>query len=409
VLAEPKTGQAYRHMERGQNLERQGRLDEAMLEFKHAIEADPSIPSAHVALGQHYRRKGLLTKAADELHTAALLSADYASYFELGRILSELERYQDAQEAFQQCLSIDPDEPSARYELASVLYAQGDFTQALQQLQALAPDFPTDLELQTAIAECYLALRDYGAAESILARALDEAPPEDDREDLYEAWLVARRHLEFDPQPDLSVKDMLYAEQGILCLGTRHDNGLDIPVYENHTFTYGDIAATCRRLVALQGGLRWPLRAVAAVDSSALPLTIALSQLLQLPTEPLEAAGKGGLTLVILAAVARPEIWQVTRERMSGPVRSFGLALTWQPDQGPVPDVVGLLCRGRCLMPWQRSPKPSPEAAAASILRAYAAQSGDDNVAAQIAYYKRHHSLLRFAGDVMIGAENRTV
>ena len=58
--------QAYQHLEKGQSLESQGLLDEAMLEFKRAVEADPRIATARNALGNHYRRKGLLTKAADE-------------------------------------------------------------------------------------------------------------------------------------------------------------------------------------------------------------------------------------------------------------------------------------------------------------------------------------------------------
>jgi tetratricopeptide (TPR) repeat protein len=409
VLAESKTGQAYRHIERGENLERQGRLDEAMLEFKQAIEADPSIPGAHVALGQHYRRKGLLTKSADEFHTAALLSGDYLSYFELGRVLAELERFDEAGEAFEHCLTLETDDPSARYELASVLYARGAFDRALQQLEALVSDYPDDLELQTAMSDCYLSLADYAAAEQVLVRALERAAPEDDISDLREALFVARRHLEFPPQKALNIKDLLYAEQGIMCLGTRHDNGVDIPVYEDHLFTYSDVAATCRRLVAMQRHFRWPLGAVSAADDKATPLALAVAALLELPTRPLEELREGELALITLAAVAHPEFWQVTTEHITSPIRSFALALTWHPDEGPVTDLIGILCSGKCVLPWQRLRRPSPEAAAASILRAYAAQPDDDNLATQIAYYGREHRLLRFSDDVLVAHRGQQV
>ncbi len=401
MLAESKTGQAYQHIERGQNLERQGRLDEAMLEFKQAIEADPRIPGPHLALGQHYRRKGLLTKAADEFHTAALLSGDCATYFELGRLLSELERFKEAQETFERCLALEPGDAGARYELASVLYSQGAFDKALRELESLASDYPDDLELQTAMADCYLALEDYPAAERVLVWALARVAPEDDASDLHEALFVARRHLEFPPQAPLNVKDLLYAEQGVMCLGTRRDDGVDIPVYEDHRFTYSDVAATCRRLVAIQHHFHWPLDAVSAVDDGAMPLTLALAALLELPARPLEQTRESELTLLVLAAVSHPELWQVTLERISTPIRSFALALTWKPDEGPVTDVVGILCTSKCVLPWQRLRKPSPQAAAASILRAYSAHPADDNLAAQMAYYERHHRLLRFSNDVL--------
>jgi len=401
MLAESKTGQAYRHIERGENLERQGRLDEAMLEFKQAIEADPSIPGAHVALGQHYRRKALLTKAADEFHTAALLGGDYASYFELGRILSELERFQESEQAFQKCLSLDPYDPPARYELASVLYAQEAFEKALEQLQSLGYEYPDDLELKSAMADCHLALEDYAAAELVLLSALDEAAPDEDTSDLREALLVARRHLEFPSKKTLNVKDLLYAEHGIMCLGTRRDDGLDIPVYENHSFTYGDVAATCHRLIAVQRHFCWPIDAISSVADNAMPLTLALAELLERPTRSLDKLRERELTLVVLATLAHPELWQVTLEHISVPMRSFALALTWQPDEGPVTDLVGVLCRGDCLLPWQRRRKPSPQAAAASILRAYAAQPDNDSLATQIDYYQRCHRLLRFSNDVL--------
>src|SRR5512136_424176 len=109
--------QAYQHIEKGPHLESLGLLDEAMLEFKRAVEADPRIATAHNALGHHYRRKGLLTKAADEFRSAVLLNQDYESCFNLGHVLGELEQYGEAADLYRRCLTLDADDPSARYEL----------------------------------------------------------------------------------------------------------------------------------------------------------------------------------------------------------------------------------------------------------------------------------------------------
>jgi lipoprotein NlpI len=386
-------------MERGRHLERQGRFDEAMLEFKQAIEADPSFSRAHTALGQHYRRKGLLTKAADEFKMAVLLGGDYLTNLDLGRTLRDIERFSEAQEAFQRCLDLDPEDPQTHYEMASVLFTQGAFGQALQSLQAIAGDRPHDPDLQLALADCHLALKDYDAAERVLVGALERAESEDHRASLLDALCVTRRHREFVSKETLSVKDLLYALQGVVCLGCRRDDGLEIPLYEDYAFTYADVAATCRRLLSLQLHLGGSFDAVCAVDAHALPLTLALGTLLSVPTRALGELRQDELTLVVLATVLHPELWLVTLEHITTPTRSFALAMTWQPDRAPAADLVGIPCSGSCLLPSRREPKPSPVAASESILRAYADQSEDENLTAQIAYYGKDHRLLRFRGD----------
>jgi len=391
-----KHGQAYQHIERGQHLERLGRLDEAMVEFKRAVEADPSIATAHNALGHHYRRKGLLTKAADEFRSAALLNGDYESYFNLGRVLSDLEHYAEAAEAFAQCLVLDADDPSARYELAYVQCAQGQFAEALTHFQSLLEEYPEDWELKFALADCYMGLKDHAAAERSLREALRNAPPNADTSLVREALLVVRRHLEFAPQQQLGLKDRLYTEYGVICLGSGHDNGLDVPIYEDHTFTYSDVAVTFSRLLALIREYNWQFNALVSVDEDSMPLAIALSQLLEVPVLGIEELREDDFVLVVLALGRQPELCEVTLEHTTGRMLSFALALNWRPDQGLLTDIVGLHCHGKCVLPWQRTRKRSAEAAAMSILRALAVAPEDNNLPQQLAYYTQEHNLLRF-------------
>jgi hypothetical protein len=367
-----------------------------MMEFKRAIEADPSIAAAHNALGHHYQRKGLLTKAADEFRTAALLNGDYDSCFHLGRALGDLERYAEAEEAFRQCLAIDADAPSARYELACVRYAQGQFAEALTQFQSLAEEFPEDWELKAAAADCHMGSRDYAAAERALREALRTAPASADTFALREALLVARRHLEFSPQQAVGFKDLLYTEHGVICLGSGRDDGLDVPVYQNYTFTYNDVAMTCRRLLMLIREYPWRFNALVSVDVDSMPLAIALSQLLEVPVLHVEELCEDDFALVVLAVGTQPELCEVTLEHVPGRMLSFAFALTWEPHQGLVTDIVGVHCSGRCTLPWKRLRKRSAVAAATSILRALAIVPEEDSQPQQIAYYGKEHKLLRF-------------
>jgi len=367
-----------------------------MLEFKHAVEADPSIAAAHNALGHHYQRKGLLTKAADEFRSAALLSSDYKSHFNLGRVLTELEQHKEAADAFRHCLSTNEHDPSARYELAYVQCAQGEFSDALAQFQSLMAEYPEDWELGFAMANCHMGLRDCAAAEQTLRQALRRAPPSADTSAAHEALLVAIRHQEFPSQGQLGLKDPLYAEYGVICLGSSHDDGLDVPIYQNHTFTYRDVAVTLSRLLALLKEYGWQFTALVGVDKASMPLAIAASLLLDVPVLSIEQLRKHDFALVVLALGTQPELLEVTLEHLPSRMLSFALCLNWMPDQGLPTDIVGVHSSGECVLPWQRLRKRSAEAAATSILRALTTVPEEDNLSQQIAYYTQEHKLLRF-------------
>jgi len=391
-----KHGQAYQHIEKGQHLERLGRMDEAMLEFKRAVEADPSVAAAHAALGYHYQRKGLLTKAVDEFRTAAVLNNDYENLFNLGRALSELDRYEEAAEAFRQCLMLDPQDPSARYEQAFVACAQGHFAEGLAEFQALATEYPDDWELDLAIANCHIGLKNYAEAVRILRQAMAKAPPNTDLQAAREALIMSLRHLEFAPDQTLGLKESLYADYGVVCLGSGRDNGLEVPIYEKHAFTYRDVAVTLSRLLALIKEYDWHINALVCVDEDAMPLAIALSQLLRVAVLGVEELRSDDLLLVIVSPETPPELLEVTLEHVAGQYLSFALALPWSPDAGPLIDLVGVACDGKCTLPWKRLRKRTAEAAATSVLRALAVWREEANLSQQMAYYTQQHRLLRF-------------
>jgi len=394
--SEFKHVQAYQHMEKGQHLENLGLLDEAMLEFKRAVEADPRIAAAHNALGHHYRRKGLLTKACDEFRSALLLSNDFESCFNLGRVLSELEQYEEAIQVFQRCLTLDANEPSARYELGYALCGQGNFAEALSQFRSLVEAYPADWELKFALADCHMGLKDYASAESILREALSSAPPTAETSAVRDALLMARRYLEFPSDANLGLKDRLYAEHGIICLGSSRDNGLDIPIYEAYTLTYRDVGTTIGRLLKLVREYDWPFSAICGLDEASMPVAIALSNLLDVPVVEAEHLSEEDFGLIVLGLGTRAEICEIVSEQVAGKMLSFALAMGWSLEEGLVTDLVGVHCTEKSALPWQRLRKRSAAAAATSILRAMAILPEEDNLPEQLGYYTQQHKLLRF-------------
>jgi len=367
-----------------------------MLEFKRAVEADPRIATAHNALGQHYRRKGLLTKAADEFRSAVLLNQDYESCFNLGHVLSELEQYAEAAELYRRCLTLDSEDPSARYELGYTLCGQLQFAEALTHFRTLVDKFPEDWELKLALADCHMGLKDYATAERELRQALRTAPPSLDVPAVRESLLVARRYQEFSPQAELGWKDRIYAEFGVMCLGSASDDGLTIPIYESHAFSHHDIAVTLSRFLRLVREYGWQFTAVAGMDYDSLPISFALSQVLEVPAVRVEQLHEEDFSLLVLAVGRQPELCDVTMEHVAGRMLSFALALTWPLEQGPTTDIVGVQCSNPCSVPWQRMRKRLSRTAATSLLRALAALPDEGNEARQISYYSQDHKLLRF-------------
>ncbi len=171
---------------------------------------------------------------------------------------------------------------------------------------------------------------------------------------------------------------------------------MDVPIYEDHTFTYRDIAVTLNRLLALIKEYSWQFTAVLNVDEVSMPLAIAISLLLEVPVLGIEELRPDDLALVVLALGTQLEVLEVTLEHVPSRELSFALALNWMPDQELLTDIVGVHTSGRCILPWQRLRKRSAKAAATSILRALTTVPEEDNLSQQLAYYLREHTLLRF-------------
>ncbi|MBC7261214.1 MAG: tetratricopeptide repeat protein, partial [Chloroflexi bacterium] len=272
----------------------------------------------------------------------------------------------------------------------------GQFDEALAHFQALSEEYPEDWELKFAQADCYMGKGDYEQAERLLIEAWHGAAPNEDTSQLREALLMVRRHMEFAGRSELGLKDRLYRDFGVICLGSGRDNGLDIPIYEEYTFTYKDVAVTTARLMRLIRAHEWEFTAVVSMDDDSLPFAIVLSQLLQVPMLSTEELREDDFVLAVLAVADKPELYEVIFEHTPGRMLSFALALNWPLEEGLVTDIIGVYCSGECVLPWKRIRKRSPEAAATSLLRALAIVPDEDNLREQIAYYTQEHKLLRF-------------
>ena len=415
LLQRQRAGQ---HFDLGERLERAGRLDEAMAEFKSAIAMDPHLVEGQIALGYHYRRKGLLRKAAEAFQAAANLAGDFESYSNLGYVLADLGCYAEAQQAFQRCLQLKPDDPVIRYELAYVLYMAEQYEPALAQVEALLGIYPEDWELLLLQGSCHLGRQEYAQAVASFLQAQKAAPDEEARELAREHGKVALRHQEFGARGPLTTKDRLYADYGAVVLGTATDNGLAIGDYPAYAFDFRAIAVSLRRLVALHDALKLNLSALVPAHTQALPLVAALGELLDLPLVPWEQLSANDVALIVMATCSSPELYDLILERIPAQAITLALAVDWSYRNEFTPDLIGILTQKPATWPWTpgedwslwAEDEETLETAfentpagrtvwtlAEHILQVWRALPPEPFLAKQLAYYQQHQRLRLWA------------
>jgi len=407
MLDEFQREEALLHFQRGLHLERVHRVGEAVTEYRRAIAHDPYLREAHDALGFYYQRHGLLAKAAEEFHVVANLENDFLAHFNLASVLVELGRYDEALAAFQRCLALEPGDAASHYEIGLIHFLKGEYQAALDRLQLPLREYPDDWEIYHLIGSCQLSLRLFDEALHSFGVALRLAPRRTAQAEVIEQIDRISRYREIGEAR--WAKDRLYAEHGVVYLGSAQDDGLHLDECQEYHFTYPDIATTLRRFIAIQADLGWRCTCVVALDRQAAPLADALALLLNLPRQRANAIRPGELPLLVLAVGREAELLKLAIERIPGAALIFCLGLNWLRHSQLWPDITGIVARGACTVPWEpelrrlRCGGARPDQieacqahAAKQIVAATRDPTNDPNIEPQIDYY-RIHSNLRFA------------
>lgn len=138
-------GRSDEHNSRGIELADRGWLDEAINEFRKAIELDPDSAHAHDNLATVYAEKKLYREAAREYLLALSLEPDSATaHYNLACFLAA-HGLEMAVEEYRHAIDLDPDYPDAHLNLGLAFADQGKTPEALAELQTairLAPDDP---------------------------------------------------------------------------------------------------------------------------------------------------------------------------------------------------------------------------------------------------------------------------
>ncbi len=408
MMDELKRDEGLRHFHRGLALERANRMSEAVEEYHRAIEHYPPLREAHAALGFYYQRTGLLAKAAEQFHTVVSLEGDFLAYFNLGYVLVELNRYEDALHAFQQCLHINAEDPATHFEISYIYYIRGEFTTALNYLQLPLMSYPDDWEVHNLIGKCHLGLHRYDEALGAFGQALMLTNATPAQAELLDNITAVERYREFRTLNN--DKDQMYAREGVIYIGSAGDNGIQVARVEDYHFTYPDIGTTLQRLLALQQAHHWDFTSVVSVDKLAQPIAVALSHLLQVPVREFSHLQADETALLVLSVAREAELLMLAVERAPCNTITFCLGVNWLRHSQILPDIIGIAAQDACSVPWEAEVRrlradgvPSHQIdtclshAATQVLQAFQDTPRDRNLPRQVRYYTRTHRRLSFS------------
>lgn len=104
--------------------------------FHHVQKTLPTLHSIHHILSEFEHKHGRVDQAIEHMRNAIALHEDYADFHaKLGEMLYEIKKIPDASHAFQQALTLDPENSKHHYNVACMNALLGQHSQAIMHLK----------------------------------------------------------------------------------------------------------------------------------------------------------------------------------------------------------------------------------------------------------------------------------
>lgn len=200
-------GQSDEHNSRGIELADRGWFDEAIKEFKKAIELDPNSAHAHDNLATVYAEKKQFREALAEYLTAIKLEPESATahynlavflsthgndfavaqyqeaisiepdypdaHLNLGLAHADAGRVEEAMKELRTAIDLDAADPFPRHELAALMMDEGDFRSAITHLKEVTRLDAKNFEAWLDLGICYAQKGFYAEAERAYEKAAE--------------------------------------------------------------------------------------------------------------------------------------------------------------------------------------------------------------------------------------------
>jgi tetratricopeptide (TPR) repeat protein len=151
---------AVKAFEKGVKLSAEGKTDEAIEKFEHAIEIAPAFYQ-----GSSFLSKGDFAAAQAQFEEVIKVQqADAAAYFNLGNVYLMTNRAEDSYRAIQAGLKREPTSAKGQFLLGTLYARTGRVAEAEQQLQNVLQLDPTISKAHLELANIYLRQNERGQA-----------------------------------------------------------------------------------------------------------------------------------------------------------------------------------------------------------------------------------------------------
>lgn len=161
----------------GERSEKAGQFQEAAVQFRNAIEADPRSANAHYRLALVYIRMSAYQLAYSELLTTVKLDAgNKDAQLELATLLIGTHKFEDAQAAVTKVLTSDPNNARAHTLLGAKHAALQAWPMAIGEFQESIRLDPCGVDSYTGLALAYSATNRLPQAEESLQKATELCP-----------------------------------------------------------------------------------------------------------------------------------------------------------------------------------------------------------------------------------------
>jgi Flp pilus assembly protein TadD len=154
-----------------------GRLDEAIVHLRNALQTHPGYLAAGNELGRVYLRQGKFNEAVACFNELLKLNKNSAElYYNLGIVLSLQKKYEEAIKHFAKVLELNPKYPDAHNNMGTALLAAGRITEAIKHLNEALRTDSNDVGLYENLGNAYVQSGKYDLAVQNWAKALDLKP-----------------------------------------------------------------------------------------------------------------------------------------------------------------------------------------------------------------------------------------
>jgi tetratricopeptide (TPR) repeat protein len=177
------------HIRRGADLERAGKIAEAIAEQQEALRVDPKAVQAHINLISLYGRLEQYEPAAEHYRAGIDLDRNQADlHYNYGVLLLKQRKPEDAETAFRATLEINPYYAEAHTNLGSLYEQQGRLDDAFQQFEEAVENRPNYRVAHFHMGRIRANQRNYGEA---IQHFLKTLTPEDENTPRYLYALAA--------------------------------------------------------------------------------------------------------------------------------------------------------------------------------------------------------------------------